>query len=251
MLLWSASAALPPSSAGKTFQGVPIMQKNDIVAAGVCAAAFGGLLAAPGALDGFIRLTAAHPYAMSFIKFAVLATFGECIALRISTGVYNRPGFGLVPKAVVWGFLGMLINVAFTVYGGGTPRLLAGLGLLSPDAAGFGARLLTAFAVSVLLNSLFAPVLMLAHKLTDLHIAAGGGTLSGLCRRPDVAALLRAVDWNVMWGFVLKKTIPLFWIPAHTITFMLPVHFRVLFAALLGVALGVILAFAGLRARKA
>ncbi len=226
------------------------MRRDDKTVLAVSATAFGGLLLLPGALDGFIRLTATYPYAMSFIKFAVLATLGECIALRITTGVYNRPGFGIVPKAVVWGFLGMLINVAFTVYGGGTPRLLTGLGLLTPEATGFCPRLLTAFAISVLLNSLFAPVLMVVHKLTDLHIASGGGTLGGLFRKPDVAALLRTVDWNVMWGFVLKKTIPLFWIPAHTITFMLPVHFRVLFAALLGVALGVILAFAGLRAQK-
>jgi hypothetical protein len=48
----------------------------------------------------------------------------------------------------------------------------------------------------------------------------------------------------VQWNFVFKKTIPLFWFPAHTITFLLPSQFQVLFAALLGVALGVILAIA-------
>ncbi len=39
----------------------------------------------------------------------------------------------------------------------------------------------------------------------------------------------------------MKKTIPLFWIPAHTITFLLPEEFRVLFAAVLSVMLGVLL----------
>jgi len=48
----------------------------------------------------------------------------------------------------------------------------------------------------------------------------------------------------VQWGFVFKKTIPFFWYPAHTITFLLPGDTRVLFAALLGVALGVLLAIA-------
>jgi hypothetical protein len=48
-----------------------------------------------------------------------------------------------------------------------------------------------------------------------------------------------------MWGFVFKKTIPFFWIPAHTITFLLPPDVQVLFAALLGIALGTILAVAG------
>ena len=47
-----------------------------------------------------------------------------------------------------------------------------------------------------------------------------------------------------MWGFVFKKTIPLFWFPAHTVTFLLPPSGRVLCAALLGVALGVLLALA-------
>ena len=225
------------------------MQKKDKIEASVCGAAF-VLLLIPPVTDAFISLTAAMPFVMSFIKFAILATFGECLALRITTGVYYRPGFGIISKALVWGVLGMLINVAFTVFGSGTPRLLTSLGLLVPEATGFSDRLLTAFAVSVLLNSLFAPVLMVAHKLADLHIASGGGSAFSLCHKPDVAGLFRAVDWDVMWGFVLKKTIPLFWIPAHTITFMLPVHFRVLFAALLGVALGVILAFASLRSRK-
>ena len=44
--------------------------------------------------------------------------------------------------------------------------------------------------------------------------------------------------------FVFKKTIPFFWYPAHTITFLLPGEMRVLFAAILGVVLGVLLAIA-------
>lgn len=39
-----------------------------------------------------------------------------------------------------------------------------------------------------------------------------------------------------------KKTIPLFWYPAHPVTFLLPSEMCVLFAALLGIVLGVILA---------
>ncbi|HRZ79119.1 MAG TPA: Mpv17/PMP22 family protein, partial [bacterium] len=46
------------------------------------------------------------------------------------------------------------------------------------------------------------------------------------------------------------KTIPLFWIPAHTITFLLPENHRVLFAAILGVVLGVFLAIASLKGKK-
>jgi hypothetical protein len=43
---------------------------------------------------------------------------------------------------------------------------------------------------------------------------------------------------------VFKKTIPLFWIPAHTITFLLDPDYQVLFAAFLGIMLGAILAVA-------
>ena len=227
------------------------MRQKDLVVFGVCVAAFGWLGFGPGALEGFISLTAQYPFGMSFIKFAILATLGECIALRITTGGYNRAGFGILPKAVIWGFLGIGIKIAFTVYGAGTFKLLNEMGLLSGAPTSFGAKLLMSFSISVLINVLFAPVLMISHKLTDLHIAGTGGTLGGLCTMPDMASLFRAIDWNSMWSFVLKKTIPFFWIPAHTITFMLPTHFQVLFAAALGIALGVILAFAGLRAKKA
>jgi hypothetical protein len=37
------------------------------------------------------------------------------------------------------------------------------------------------------------------------------------------------------------KTIPFFWIPAHTLTFLLPSEYRVLAAAMLSIALGLIL----------
>jgi len=43
-------------------------------------------------------------------------------------------------------------------------------------------------------------------------------------------------------NFVLLKTIPFFWIPAHTLTFLLPKEYRIVIAAFLSVVLGVILA---------
>ncbi|MDE7102493.1 MAG: hypothetical protein K2O37_06815, partial [Bacteroidales bacterium] len=56
--------------------------------------------------------------------------------------------------------------------------------------------------------------------------------------------IMQGIDWKRQWSFVFKKTIPFFWIPAHTVTFMLPGEYQVLFAAFLGVVLGIILAFA-------
>ena len=52
---------------------------------------------------------------MSFLKFAILSMLGECLGLRISTGVYNRAGFGIIPRMVIWGILGIGINMAMII----------------------------------------------------------------------------------------------------------------------------------------
>lgn len=43
---------------------------------------------------------------MSFVKFAILATLGEMLGLRISTGVYHNKTFGIIPRMVIWGGTG-------------------------------------------------------------------------------------------------------------------------------------------------
>lgn len=207
-----------------------------------------------GFFDWFKETTDAHKYIMAFFKFAILATLGEMLALRIREGVYNKKGFGIVPRMMVWGFLGMCITMAMVIFQKGTPYFLASVGIsdLVTLQALFAASALTwgkvgiAFAVSVLMNSIFAPVMMTFHKCTDIHITDNGGTVRGLLRPMKMREIIsRKVNWDVQWNLVIKKTIPLFWFPAHTITFILPPTFQVLFAALLGVALGLILALAG------
>ncbi len=49
------------------------------------------------------------------------------------------------------------------------------------------------------------------------------------------------MDWHGFVSFTLFKTIPLFWIPAHTLTFLLPPEYQVIAAAALSIALGIIL----------
>jgi hypothetical protein len=88
---------------------------------------------------------------------------------------------------------------------------------------------------------------MTFHKITDIHIVANGGTLAGLFKPIKFGKILLDLNWDIQWNFVFKKTIPFFWIPMHTITFLLPVDFQILFAALLGIALGIILAIAGFK----
>jgi len=208
----------------------------------------------PPVTNLYMKFNKEHGMIMSFLKFAVLATLGEVIALRIKSGVYNEPGFGIIPRMIVWGFLGLAINLAFNIFASGAPVFLAYMGLPDAPAAMNGSfsglKLLDAFAISTTMNLIFAPVMMTFHKITDIHIIANGGTVSGLLKPIPFGPILKGINWDVMWNFIFKKTIPFFWIPAHTITFLLPPEFRVLFAALLGIALGLILAIGGQKAVK-
>lgn len=190
-------------------------------------------------------------FVLAFFKFAVLATMGECIGLRISQGCYNKKGFGIIPRAIVWGVLGVCISIAMGIFAGGTFGFLHYFGLdINPtniNSQCFGTKLLYAFSVSVLMNSFFAPVFMTIHKITDTHIINTKGTLKGFFSPMLVGKIIKNLNWDVQWNFVIKKTIPFFWYPAHTITFLLPNEYRVLCAALLGVALGIILSIANLK----
>jgi len=207
------------------------------------------------ALALYKGMTLQHPLATSFLKFALLGTAGEVLGLRIRAGRYALAGFGLLPRAVVWGALGVSIYFAFAIFSVGAPASLRAIGVpLAPDVLSGPLgwpRLLAALWVSVSLNLFYAPVLMAAHRVTDEHILRGGGRLGALLAPIPVGKILAALDWSVLWGFVFKKTIPLFWIPAQTVTFLLPGEYRILVAALLGLVLGVLLAVASLRSRSA
>jgi len=195
---------------------------------------------------------AAHGMVMSFLKFAILSTMGEMLGCRISTGKYVTPSFGILPRMVIWGFLGMGINMAMIIFSKGTPMFLEYMGfenastLLAAESFSMD-KLWVALSVSVAMNTIFAPVFMTFHKITDAHIAEFGGSLKAFVTPIPMARRFAELNWNVQWGFVFKKTIPFFWYPAHTITFLLPQNFQVLFAAFLGVALGVILSIANLK----
>lgn len=198
--------------------------------------------------EWYKTFNSAHGMIMSFIKFAVLATMGEMLGSRISSGEYLPKGFGMIPRMVVWGILGMGINMAMIIFSKGTPIFLEYLGLQGAstmlDGPFSAEKVLVAFSVSVAMNSIFAPVFMTLHKITDTHIARYNGSVSALVHPIKMSEIISGLNWKVQWGFVFKKTIPLFWYPAHTITFLLPSELRVLFAAILGVVLGVLLAVA-------
>ncbi|MBR6310368.1 MAG: hypothetical protein IKR52_04120 [Paludibacteraceae bacterium] len=225
------------------------MKKTDIITIVVVLAVLGIFAFVPSALNWFENTTKEHGMVMSFFKFAILGTFGEMLALRIRKGVYYETGFGVLPKMLVWGVLGVVIASAMTIFKNGTIALLDGGFHLDGRAAEWfktdlcWGKVLVALCISVLMNTLFAPVFMTFHKITDIHIAETGGTLKGFFSKviPAQDILANKINWNVQYGFVFKKTIPLFWYPAHTVTFLLPGTYQVVFAAFLGVVLGLIL----------
>ena len=197
-------------------------------------------LVIPATHQLFVSATAAQPYWMGFAKFALLATMGELLAVRIVTGGWQKLP-GLLLKILVWGTIGMLIVLMFQVYTSGVAGAVEKRLLWVGD--GWLARLLTAFLTSAVMNLTFGPVFMAAHRISDTWIearAAGRGL--------SLAATVDRIDWPGFFRFVVGKTILFFWIPAHTITFLLPPEYRVMMAAYLSIALGVILAYARRRA---
>ncbi len=205
-------------------------------------------------LESYLSFTRSHGMLASFIKFALLATLGELIGLRIKTGNYYETGFGVLPRAIVWGFLGLSIKMAFVIFASGVPLFLSYCGLTGADTILAGTlsfkKVFVAACISITMNIMFAPLMMTFHKITDIHIVNNGGTVKGLFRPIAFRNILLNLNWDVQWNFVFMKTIPYFWIPAHTITFLLAAEFQVLFAALLGIALGTILALADLMDKK-
>lgn len=227
------------------------MKKADFIFLAVVALFFLPFFTCQFVFDSYINFNAEHGMIMSFIKFGLLATLGEVIGLRIKSGGYYQKGFGVIPRAIVWGFLGLTIKMAFVIFAVGTPAFLAYLGmkeapLLMKEAFSMN-KLLVAFSISASMNLIYAPIMMTLHKITDMHIIKNGGSIAGFFKPIQFKEHFVNLDWSVQWGFVFKKTIPFFWIPAHTITFMLPPDFQVLFAAVLGIALGMILAVAGMK----
>lgn len=223
------------------------MKRTDLYFIVAIAAIFLPFFLSAPLYEWYSTFNASHGMVMSFLKFSILSTLGEMLGCRISTGKYVTPTFGVLPRMVVWGLLGMGINMAMIIFSKGTPMFMQYMGMTNAveafTADGFSMdKLWVALAVSVAMNTIFAPVFMTFHKVTDAHIAAHNGSLKALVTPIPMAERLGTLNWQAQWGFVFRKTIPFFWYPAHTITFLLPAEQRVLFAALLGIVLGVLLA---------
>ena len=209
------------------------MKEGDILwALGI--AVIAAILMVPASHAVFVAFTTQHPYMAGFVKFFILATMGELLAIRIVTSHWTVPK-GWIYRSLIWGILGMAIVLTFGVFSGGVAAATA-QGLLP----GKGSKFLGAFFTSAIMNLSFGPSMMTFHRFTDTFIDMkyeGEKDIS-------IGRIVKRIDWNGFYSFVVLKTIPFFWIPAHTAVFLLPPEYRVIAAAFLSVALGGILAFA-------
>jgi hypothetical protein len=195
----------------------------------------------------FNNYTENYPYLMGFLKTAVLASMGEILVNRMKHKSYFY-GHGHILKFMVWGFLGMIFVLVFKLFYEGVLALQDFHLLLSFDT-GFLSKLMTAFWTSLLMNLIFAPSFMILHRLTDGYIDLSKGKLKNF-KDINIDQVVQQIDWPFFFKFVCFKTIPLFWIPAHTITFLLHTNYRVLMAAYLSIVLGFILTYAKITQKK-
>lgn len=201
-------------------------------------AVFAAVLIIPASRGVFEDLSNAHPYLMGFVKFALLATAGELIAIKMASGKFAKPAY-LIARIVIWGLIGVWITYMMKMFFIGSGAMMtAGLlpgGKLEDGC--FWKTLIRAFATSATMNLTFGPTFMAVHKCSDTYLALRAQNGRGV----KLTEVIDAVDWKRFVTFTLFKTVPIFWIPAHTVTFLLPPAYQVMLAALLSVALGIIL----------
>ena len=171
-------------------------------------------------IDTYVNYVLENPLFSAAIQFAVLGTLGELFSYIFIKKKIKLPCkvWQLIAKVIAWALLGIIIKYGFAGMKGFTLALLEHGFIPLLFASGLG----LAFAVSVLTNLFFGPQMMFFHRLED-NIIMGERNFEGLTKS----------WWTLIW----------FWIPAHTITFSLPLEFQIGLAALWGMVLGIILGY--------
>ncbi|MCZ7557846.1 MAG: hypothetical protein M5R41_15720 [Bacteroidia bacterium] len=169
-------------------------------------------------MNWYISWVTEQPMLSAAIQFGILGTLGEIISHTLRSkkiGLPNTP-LEMFGKMLAWALLGIVIKYGFTGMKGMVLNLLEHGMLPEFCRDGFG----WAFSVSVVTNVFFGPQMMYFHRVEDNLIL----------RRWSFAGIETAL-----------KTLVWFWIPAHTVTFLLPTEFQIGLAALWSIALGIIL----------
>lgn len=166
----------------------------------------------------YIDFVTAQPILSAIIQFAVLGTLGDIVSYWIvKRKIFNPYDLKtLLLKIIEWSILAVMIKYAFIGFNGFVETLIDNSYL--PQLEGVG----KAFAISTSMNLQFGPFLVIMHRLMD-NIIAGSKNWKNIDKG----------FYSLLW----------FWIPAHTITFILPTEFQIGLAAFWSLALGIILGF--------
>jgi hypothetical protein len=169
-------------------------------------------------MNWYILAVKAHPIYMAIIQFAILGTLGEIISKMLVNKSSKYPFSFLVTlwKMEVWGILAVCIKYAFVGINGFVIVLMEHglLPQMQPGSVAF------AFAKSALVNIQFGLFLVIFHRILD-------------------NVIVKEKNWKNLDKGMLSLL--WFWIPAHTVTFSLPVDYQIGLAALWSVVLGFIL----------
>ncbi len=169
-------------------------------------------------MEIYLNWVTQNPFLSAAIQFGILGTLGEVVSFSIQKKKIAIPGTWLqiLGKVFAWAVLGIVIKYGFAGMKGFAQALLDHQLLPAFMGAGLG----WAFAVSVFTNVFFGPQMMAFHRLED-NLILGQRGFQGITNA---------------W-----KTLIWFWIPAHTITFLLPADLQIGLAALWSLVLGIIM----------
>lgn len=169
-------------------------------------------------MNTYIELVKTYPIYSAMIQFAVLGTLGDIISKWMQRGAifmpYKVPV--IILKMLEWAFLAICIKYAFVGFTGFVEYLISTSYL--PELGVFW----KAFAISVVMNIQFGLLLVILHRFLDNLISQENNW--------------KNIDkgmFSLVW----------FWIPAHTITFMLDKPYQIGLAAIWSVVLGIILGY--------
>ena len=169
-------------------------------------------------MNSYIDLVTAYPIYSAMIQFAILGTLGDVFSKWMQKGeIYVPYKFTIIVlKMLEWALIAVTIKYAFVGYQGFVNSLISH-GFL-PELGLFG----RAFTVSVTMNLQYGLFLVIFHRFLDNLIAKQNNW--------------KNIDkgmFSLIW----------FWIPAHTITFMLDKPYQIGLAAIWSVVLGFILGY--------
>ena len=162
----------------------------------------------------WIEFVENYPILSAILQYAVLGTVGEWVGTAVRKGRFvSYTLMIIIQKLIIWSMLGVMLKYVFVGFGGFVDALVNERmlpGMFRP------------FFTSLFMNLLFGPIQILFHRFMDNFFK-------------------KVRNWKGIKGAML--TIFWFWIPAHTITFMLPTVWQITLAALWSSFLGIIMGY--------